>query len=372
MHRIMILITQLRYDGPNRVIHGILKHIDREKWDIIVGYLYGDRDYEPIYNEMGFKTVCLDMKGLLNAWVDVMVIKRLADLLRHEHIQLLHTHLVRSDIYGRISARIAGVPVVSTIHNMERHFKGRGVSNAIVRLLDRKTIGFITTVSQALRDYIHEAYNIPIERIHCIPNGIDPPESSDSSITRDSIGFERDIPLIGTVARLHEQKGLDLLIEATRIILDKGIRIGVLIVGDGPLREELILHAKRRSLSKNIRFMGFQRNVHDYLSLLDLFVLPSRWEGFGISIVEAMAMGLPVVATRVGGIPEIVDDGRTGFLIEKDDVHALADKILYLLKNPPVRKEMGEKGKERYESLFMATTMSRQYQEIYNSVLTKV
>jgi len=370
-YKVMILITQFKYDGPNRVIHGILKHIDRERWDVIVGCLYGDRDYEPIYNEMGFRTVCLDMKGPLNAWVDVMVIRRLADLLRQEHIQLLHTHLVRSDICGRIAGRMARIPVISTIHNMERHFKGGGVSNAIVRLLDRKTMGYsgiITTVSQALRDYIHEAYGLPFERILCIPNGIDPLGPPDPSITRASLGLGGGIPLIGTVARLDEQKGVDLLIEATHIIINKGVRMGLLIVGDGPMRDELILRARRKGLAEEIRFVGFQRNVQDYLSLLDIFVLPSRWEGFGISIVEAMAAGLPVVAAGVGGIPEIVEDGRTGFLIERDNIHALADRILYLLKNPSAREEMGERGRERYTSLYTASIMSRRYQEVYGAV----
>jgi|Deesub1362A_J573_1020465.scaffolds.fasta_scaffold00162_22 glycosyltransferase involved in cell wall biosynthesis len=369
--RIMILITQLRYDGPNRVIHGILKHIDRERWEVIIGYLYGDRDYEPIYNEMGLKTVCLDMKGPLNAWVDIRVIRRLVDLLRQERIQLLHTHLVRSDIYGRIAGRIAGVPVISTIHNMERHFKGGGLGDAIVRLLDRKTIGYsrlVTTVSHSLRDYIHEAYRFPLERIHCIPNGIDPPTSRHPSITRDTVGVAKDMPLIGTVARLHEQKGVDILIDAAHIILKKGIRMGVLIVGDGPLKDELILRAGQKELGNNVRFVGFQRDVYGYLSLLDVFVLPSRWEGFGLSIIEAMATGLPVVATRVGGIPEVVEDGRTGFLVEKDDAHALADRIIYLLRNPLARREMGHRGLERYHSTFSATTMSRRYQEVYRFI----
>ncbi len=370
--RILILITQLLDDGPNKVIQGILSHFDLDKWHITVGYLYGNKDHESMYHEIGIPTYCFNMKGFLNAWIDFTVVKRISEFLISENIQLLHTHLVRSDIFGRLAAKKSGTPVISTIHNMEDHHRGKKLHEYIVRFLDKKTIVYtnrIVTVSESLKTFIHELYNIPMDKVSCIHNGIDFPDCEKFFLKKSDLGIENNTPLIGTVARLHPQKGIDILIDSVAILLNKGIDIKALIVGDGPIKEKLFNYVNQKGIKNNIVFTGFRKDVCQYLALMDIFVLPSRWEGFGISAVESMAMGIPVVASNVGGISEIVDNGITGFLINPDEPQAFSNAIYKLLENPLRRKKFGEAGKNRYNASFRASTMSKCYQDLYSNLI---
>ncbi len=239
---------------------------------------------------------------------------------------------------------------------------------AAVRRVDKWTSAHcsrIVTVSEFVRKYLCALYRLDAEMVTVVHNGIEPPPAPDRSGIR-KLGAEDGV-VVCTVARLHPQKGIFDYVRALDHIRRKGIPVSGVIIGDGPLRQEVA--DLIRELDVPVMIMGFQQDVYPWIRASDIFVLASHWEGFGLSIVEAMSQARPVAATRAGGIPEIVADGETGFLSGPGDHVRLAENILELIRNVPLRTKMGEAGAERFRRFFTAKAMSEKYETIYRNVL---
>jgi glycosyltransferase involved in cell wall biosynthesis len=185
--------------------------------------------------------------------------------------------------------------------------------------------------------------HIPFDRISVVYNGIPIPHSYDGDNTRQYLGIGRDTILVGTIARLIPSKGIQHLLDAIPLVMRSYKDIHFVVIGDGPYEEMLKKKAIELGI-ENITFVGYVNTVWGYLDAIDIFVLPTLSEGLGISILEAMAMGKPVIASRVGGIPEIINHDDNGYLISPGDSGALAFAILYLAANPQVRKDYGQRG----------------------------
>ena len=178
------------------------------------------------------------------------------------------------------------------------------------------------------------------------------------------------MPTVGVTGRIERQKGLHILLHAARYILQSGRQVQFLIVGDGSLRRELESIAKKLEIEQHVIFTGFRSDRSEVLTILrflDIFVMPSLWEGLGLSIIEAMRAGKPVVASNVDGIPEVVLDQETGILVPPREPKALADAICTLLDSPEKCREMGERGRQRTLKHFSIDRMVRDYEEFYDS-----
>jgi glycosyltransferase involved in cell wall biosynthesis len=180
-------------------------------------------------------------------------------------------------------------------------------------------------------------------------------------------------PVIGTVANLFPRKGYEYLIEALTDIRRVIPHVHCLIIGEGEEHycKRLLGMVEEKKLKENVTFAGFQQNVLSHISSMDVFVLPSIMEGFGIVLLEAMAMAKPVVATAVGGIPEVVEDKVSGFLVSPKDSRALAQRILYLLENPQIRHQMGQAGRARVVEQFSVERMVTQLQGFYDELVSE-
>jgi sugar transferase (PEP-CTERM/EpsH1 system associated) len=303
--------------------------------------------------------------------VDLRAIGRLTALLRR-----LRPHVVHSRNWGAfdavVAARLAGVPRV--IHGEH----GREVSdphgrdprrNRLRRLLAPLVTRFVT-VSLNLQEWLVGSVGIPRRKVLTIHNGVDTARFSDEGReeARRALGLPPELIVVGTVGRLDPVKDQVGLLEAFARIAGQRPAAALLIVGDGPCRKELEACAGRPELARRVHLLGERADVPRVLKTLDLYVLPSIAEGISNTILEAMATGLPVVATRTGGNPELVEDGVTGALVPVGDREALAQAILSYANDLHLRVLHGKAGRQRAVDQFALDGMVGRYRDLYRSV----
>ena len=280
---------------------------------------------------------------------------------------VVHNH---ASWYGLLVGTLVGAKRVETVHNVYHWltWSQRIHYGLYCRLADR-----VIAVSEVVKKYTLD--HLPFFRsgnFRVVYNGVDLTafQSTSRTMTPPGSGDADRNPLIGFIGRLTEQKGIEYLLDAAALLLSRKIAYRLLIVGDGPLRPQL--EAKAASLNlTNVTFAGYQRNITGLLQTFALFVLPSLWEGMSVSLLEAMASGCPVVATRVGGSEEAVLDGTTGYLVAPRDVEALADRMAKLIADPALREQMRIAAKERAGAHFSASVMVEQTANVYNEILAE-
>lgn len=300
----------------------------------------------------------------------VKLIPELCRAIAREKPDVVHTH---SSLSARIASRMLRVPVVYTKHNLVR-IPGpsgrvppsfgpvrRAINGAAARLLADKIIA----VSEGVyRDLVESGINPRM--VVAIPNGIDL-KPFRPRLYRDG-GAKRSEVVVGTVARLHPQKGLDVLVEAARTVVRAQPGIRFIIGGTGPMESELRSKIASARLDPYVKLCGFVHDVPAFLEKLDIYVLSSHYEGLPLAVLEAMAAGLPVIATNVGGVPEAVVDGVTGILVPPGQPTALAHAIVRLAIDPELAYNMGSQGRRRAEELFDARLMAERTVEVYRSI----
>jgi glycosyltransferase involved in cell wall biosynthesis len=259
-----------------------------------------------------------------------------------------------AEALGRLAARIAGVrATVLWAHNMgDIEPRGR-IRTAADRLLERWTTAYFG-VADAQRSVLVERFHYPEPKIRILHNGVDPAEFAavrDVGLRAD-LGFSPEESVVGIVAALRPEKDHATFLRAARLVVDVRPDSKFLLVGDGPLRNQLELLCGELGIDSNVVFVGDRRDVPRLLGAIDVFGLSSRTECFPIAVLEAMATGLPVVATNVGGLPEMVIDGHTGFLVPAGDFRGLADRLLEILSNPVLGRGMGWAGRARVQAEF--------------------
>ncbi|MCW6511339.1 glycosyltransferase family 4 protein [Lichenifustis flavocetrariae] len=305
---------------------------------------------------------------------DFRVLLELIHILRAGRFDVVHTHMSKAVLIGALAARLARVPlVVNTAHNLGflalPNPLFRGLFWVYDRVLFAVACDLIVTVSQQVRDAVVRAGIAPGRKVIAIPNGIDPQRFDVPPELRLTVRSELapdDDLLIVTVARLVWFKGLDMLLDAAPAVLAHHPRTKIVIVGDGPLRAELSARCAKLGIERQVVFTGERRDIPALLAAADIFVLPSVSEGMPISILEAMAAGKAVVATRVGGVPDLVLDGDTGCLVESRDAGGLAAALIRLADNPALRDRMGCQGAARLSRMFSADAMVERTLALYH------
>lgn len=324
----------------------------------------------------GIKYHQVEIVGPIQPEKDLKCIFELYRLIKKTGFDIVHCHGSKAGLVGRIAAWLAGVPVIiATVHNfvvydevplLKRLFFTRGE-----RVLGRRTSGIIT-VSRALRDEMEEKFGIPPNKVVAIYNGIDLARfrtEPDLTLLRKNYAIGPDVPVVGTVARMAPQKGLAVFIEAIDVLVNEACAGLFMIVGDGPLRAELEDRVQRAGLAGRVVFTGYQPDITPFLKLFDIFVVPSISEGLSITTIEAMAAGKPVIASAVGGLPELVKPEQNGLLVPPRDAGALASAIKILLAQPELREKMGQAGNEMTVSEFSKDTMIAKTVDFYRYCL---
>jgi glycosyltransferase involved in cell wall biosynthesis len=300
------------------------------------------------------------------------VVPPLSRLLRQRRVGIVHTHLYHGNTYGRLAAILARTPViVASVHNVYERVKAHRawINRALARWTDAILAG-----STAVREHIVRADGIPRERIHLLPYGIDtapylaPPEREEA---RRTLGLPRGVPVIGTVGRLETQKGHDLLLRSLADLGSDGGDAVLLLVGEGRERTRLAGLAAELGLADRVRFLGTRRDLPVLFAAMDVFAFPSRWEGTPLAMIAAMAAGLPVVATPVGGIPDVLKDEVTGRLVPVEDVPALTAALRTTLGDAATSRTLGVAAREHVLTHCSVTAMLRELEALYWSLAEK-
>lgn len=287
---------------------------------------------------------------------------------------VVHTHKPKDNFLGALAGLFSGkVHIVRTLHGAPEPFQGiKSIKMDFYEFLDRLAIKLMISrvilVSLNLRNRIDKKWTL--SKTECIHNGIEPRfrVQTERSLMRRELGVDEEDRLIGAVGRLSAVKGHELLIRAAAELLSSKCKIKVLLVGDGPLLGLLRELADKLGILKHVLFVGHQDNVQDFLTAMDIFVLPSLHEGIPMALLEALAMELPVVATRVGGIPEVIDHGVNGLLVTPADVQLLAESVRALIDDQFRARNLGKAGRARIEKEFTAERMAERIAEIYTSI----
>ncbi len=297
---------------------------------------------------------------------DVATLRDLVRVIRERRVAILHTHEFFMNTVGLVASLSTGVPLVATVHG-KNYYADRFRRRVAYRLVGRFA-GQMIAVSENIRSFLAEQVGIPSDQIRVVPNGIaldeEPPRERLSAL-RTALGLDQDSKVVGTVGSLYPVKGHTYLMDAIAPVVRRFAHVVFLIVGRGGLREELEARACGLGIARHLRFLGHREDVRDLLALCDVFVLPSLSEGMPLALLEAMAAGLSCVATKVGGISEVVDHGKTGLLVPPGDSHALAESIMTLLEDRTLARKMGGCARDAVARRFSLTKMVQAYQEIY-------
>lgn len=283
---------------------------------------------------------------------DLSALVRLYRLFRRERPHVVHTHMAKAGLLGRLAARLAGVPVVvHTFHgNVFRAYFGGGPSRlfiALERLLARLSTRIVTIGPQQTEEIVRLGIARG-EKVVEIPLGfeLEPFLRAPSGSLRAELDVAPDAPLVGIVARLVPIKRVDAFIEAAALVAAVDARVTFVVVGDGELREELEALVAQRRLADRVRFLGWRADLAPIYADLDVVALTSANEGTPVSLIEAMASGRAVVATDVGGVPDLLGRGERGVLVPPGDSAALAGAVRELLADPDLRRRLGAAGRE--------------------------
>jgi sugar transferase (PEP-CTERM/EpsH1 system associated) len=295
---------------------------------------------------------------------------RLRALFRELRPDVVHTHQIGALFYAGPAARRAGVPVVvHTEHG--KHYDRRGRTRWLGRLAGLHALRFFC-VSADIAAEAEMHHIVRRRKLLVVPNGIDTErfrDGADANLVRTSLGIPHGAPLIGTVGRLCEIKRQDLLIRAFQQVRARPADAHLLLVGDGPWMGQLRELVAGLGLTDRVHFVGYQPRPAPYLQAMDVFALTSRSEGMPLVVLEAWAAGVPVVASRVGGLPELIDDARIGLLVDFGDEAALAHALGGLIGDPARARRVGEAGRDRVESRYSLRRMADEYQRHYNELL---
>lgn len=290
------------------------------------------------------------------------IVSRLRSLIRSLQPTVLHTHLDRGDIYGKLAGRWAGASaLVSSVHNNEPHYEKRSW-RMLWRGLDRCTRRYIA-ISGVVRDQLQNVLRVAPGKISTIHYGVEEqPCGQTRDDLRDRFGIPRSTWTVGFVGRLVPQKNVALLIRAALQLPD----IHFVIVGAGVLHQEL---RDLAGAAGNVQFLGYQDDARAFFRCIDLFCLPSLWEGLGLVLIEAMLAKTPILGSQAGAIPEILGDGQFGFLFPSNDLTALIRQLSHLQKSPHLLEQMSNKAHRYAIQSFSVKSMVERTFQVYDEAV---
>ena len=370
--KILYVIDNLEFGGGERGFAQLAEGL-RERYEILFACSPGGL-LETRLGTLGVPIRPLDFRRR----VSLADLARLFGILRSERVRLVHSMGARADFAARVAGRLARTPViVSTIAMFVEGYEVSRVRRALylvaARLTERFADGFIA-VSDAIRKTLVGGHRIPEEKVVRIYSGVEleafQPGGRDWFRVKRELGFDPEAPLVGTIGRLVYQKAHDVFLQAASLVAKAVPDVQFLIVGEGPLRPGLEVLSRELGL-RSCRFVGFREDIPNTLSIMDVFVLSSVLEGLPRVLLEALAMARPVVATRLDGVTEVIQDGLTGLLVPPRDPAALADAIVSLLKDQDPARRLGQAGRKLVEERFAVSRMVAEVDRFYTTLLEK-
>lgn len=365
-------ITVLHVVGPTsggikEYVTSLVTNTDTTRFDLVVAssipFLTNVEHIEHVHIDLRFRTIPTSI------W-------RLCRVLTNRDVHVIHTHGLKANLAGVIAAKLSRQGhVIYTVHGGISFSEEQPIKAKLYAILERiltKYNARVITVSNLLRQELQKRAQRNDESTITIYTGIDEHRLEpkiDIETMRQSFHIPMNSNVIGTIARLAPQKGLCYLIKAMKQVIHSKPNTILVIAGDGPLRDELEDLASEEDVLSHIRFLGFVQDIGSLLELIHVFVLPSWTEGLPITILEALLAGKAVVATKVGGIPEVIENERNGLLVEPRNPDVLAAQILRLLDDDELRTRLGDTGRRIVKDRFSIEHMVAEYCSIYEEVV---
>jgi glycosyltransferase involved in cell wall biosynthesis len=372
--RVLQVVTRLVARGVPRHVLDLATHLDPERFEVevLAGQgLSSEGSLWPEAEHSGIVTHRLNsLQREVNPLKDTAALLGIMRRLRAGRYDVVHTHISKAGILGRLAAKWAGIPCVHTYHGNVGELESNSFASRLYLAIEQwaaRSSSALLAVSDEVRDHLLRLGVGRAEQYQVVPNGID---LSKFCLTQDDVAQDRSkSPSIGCVCSLTHEKGVDILLESIPQIIRQFPDLRVFVVGDGPLRAELEGRARDLGVNESVTFAGVTSDVPSWLSQFDVFALPSRREGHPIALLEAMAMGVAVVATRVGGVPELVKDGVHGLLVETEDSDRLAEALITLLTDAERRRVLAEVGMLMVREQYGLERMAEQVAAAYNDVV---
>lgn len=365
---ILHLITDLSIGGAQTSLRNLVTRLDHSEFDITVACLNnGDSAIAQSIKASGIPVIDLNMTSKFR----LDALWRFYKLLTENQPKILHSWMYHPNIIGRLLGRVTHIPVIITSRrNTVIGSAWREKINRCTSRLDDKVIA----VCELARQLEIDNAGVQADKVLTIYNGIDPdrfilPSHEEWLQKRQQLGIPKNSFVAVSVGRLHKQKGFSILIKAIHEVSKTIPNIYQLIVGGGIIKAELMMEVQKLGLSKQVILTGERLDISEILGVCDIYLSASLWEGLPNTILEAMAMQLPIVATNVGGTPEVIVDNQTGLLIPPANPHAISETIQYLFHRPYTRKIMGQSGRNRVFQHFTTSRMVQETKKLYYQLL---
>ena len=383
--RIMRVIARLNMGGPALHVSYLTAGLRKRGYvtTLVAGSLArGEESMSFVAEELGVQVISIaELHREISPLRDALAVVRLARLIRLQRPQILHTHTAKAGAIGRLAALLAGdarPPII--VHTFHGHVL-RGYfgpwQTAFFRLLERRLAEVATVliaVSPEVRDDLVALGVAPAEKFVVIRLGIELEQRVDPGQdgrveTRRMLGIPPERFVVGWIGRMTGVKRTDDVLLAVKRLREREVDAALCMVGDGPDRELVERRASELGIVRHCFFLGYQEDVAPFYAAFDAMVLPSGNEGTPVSAIEALASGRPVVATRVGGVPDVVRDGEDGFLVERGDIEQLAERLALLARDPELREQMGRAGRERVVPRYAVDRLIDDVDRLYRSLL---
>ena len=368
--KLLFVIDGLEFGGGERVFLQLAVGL-RDRFEIFIASMSGGT-FEHELKQLGIKNYPVDMSRRIS----LKPIRQIKEIIQNNEIGLLHSQGARADFFARIAGRIAGVPhIICTVAMPVEGFDVGLLQKKIYHFIDQLTERYVErfiVVSVSLSQMLMERRGIGARQVVLVYNGIElsqyHPDAHYVKL-RSEWRISQEVPLIGAIGRMVWQKGFNYFIEAIPEIVRHMPDAKFIFVGDGPLKDQLIVKSERLNVRDRIVFAGFRSDIKEILSNIDLLVVPSLLEGFPMITLEAMAMAKPIIGTNIDGITEQIIDGDNGILVSPKDPVALAGAIIKVLNDKESAKEMGLAARKTVEQKFSVEKMVAETEKIYLSLL---
>jgi len=359
--RILYLTTTSQLYGAEKMVYELAKRINKDRFEPMVCTIKDDLDNQLLsqLRKEGVKTACLKIEKKWEVWKTI----HFFSIIKSFKPDILQSFLFFDNILARIFGKFMSIPVIiSGQRNVEIH------RSQLRNFIDRVTLplaDYIVSNSKAGKQILVNREKIDEKKIEVIYNGIDiqdfnKKQKAELADLFTSESFFSNKFIVGFIGSLTQQKGLNVLFEAAAELKEKSLNIILVLIGEGKRKQELEQLTKELGIEDIVYFTG----------LFDVLVSPSLWEGMPNVVIEAMAQGIIVVATNVGGIPELIEEGKDGFLVESKNIHALVDKISYIFNLPEEKRiEIRENAQKKIIKNYSIEKMVREYESLYQDLL---
>jgi glycosyltransferase involved in cell wall biosynthesis len=358
-----LLDNLVDHGGAERMAIGLATHLPTDRFEVS---MCSTREAEPhvveLLRERGVGHLAIGRRSRLES----LHMKHLISLMARERFDVLHTHQFGSNVWGAILGPLLRVPVV-VCHEQTWSYEGQPLRRLADGYLIGRSASRFVAVSTRDAERMVSVEHVPAGKVAMIPNAYVPHPASPDVPLREQLGIDSSTPLLTVVSWLRPQKALTVLLDALDIVRREVPDVRLAIAGDGDCRQELEEHTRRLSLEDRVTFLGRRDDVDAILRAADLAVMSSDFEGTPLVAYECMANGTPLVATAVGGLPDIVESGRTGLLVAPRDPAALAEAIIALLTDPDRRAAMAAAAAQRAPE-FTIEAAARRFGELYESL----